>query len=93
MGSLAAASWRSVPGPTSNRNTCLPSTTAVAGPEASGLGLGIPVPSKTTEAVSEAGTVERRRLGQGRRADPLAYGDDPSRSPAKRPTSRDIVRQ
>src|SRR6185312_16817017 len=52
IGRCAAAILRMIPGPASKRKTREPTTTAVAGPEASGSGLGIPTPSITTTVLS-----------------------------------------
>src|SRR5690242_10636342 len=57
MGSLAALIRRITPAPASNRNTREPSTIAVAGPDISGMGAGLPVPSNTTTVESVRGTL------------------------------------
>src|ERR1044072_8527077 len=48
IGNPAAFMRRITPAPASNRNTRLPTTTAVAGPQALGSGYGVPVPSRMT---------------------------------------------
>src|SRR5688500_5296310 len=55
IGRPAAATRRITPAPASNRNTRRPTTTAVAGPDRSGLGTGVPVPNVMTIAESENG--------------------------------------
>src|SRR5579859_247226 len=54
VGRFAAARRRSTPGPASTRNTRDPTTIAVAGPDASGKGRGVPVPSMTMRVVSRS---------------------------------------
>ena len=46
--SNAAAARRTMPGPMSTRYAVPLTTTAVAGPDRSGSGRGVPVPSRTT---------------------------------------------
>src|SRR5665213_982982 len=57
IGNFAAAIRRMIPGPASNRKTRDPTSTAAAGPEASGSGLGMPVPSMTTTVLSALSVV------------------------------------
>src|ERR1044072_1783015 len=50
-GGARPAGARPTPEPASTRNTRVPTTIAVAGPDASGRGRGVPVPSMTTSVV------------------------------------------
>src|SRR5258706_15080165 len=51
IGILAARKRRISPGPASNKRTLPSTTTAVAGPDASGSGYGVPVPRRITLVV------------------------------------------
>jgi hypothetical protein len=88
MGSLAAASCRSVPGPASTKKTREPATTAVAGPEAFGSGLGVPVPYNTTAVFSAVSACGGVSAPTGVTSAQNATGKIHAASPATKPLVR-----